>query len=339
MKKNKNLGLIFLVVAILISSAAFLSNYKNFSLYFNQHLLMNSVLYGSYEFDEDYYEQISSGYPNLTATAIPIKSIMGAYWIQKDSIERGLKYLRKGNKENPYLGFSDMILANFHQAFGRQDSFTYYARQAIKKLPNAPAHYALISRVYVQENKIDSLALLFNEIKDKVIDPEVWRVYLSAMVTNKYKVDTLEVNKNARIAKNLFGSINSLELLSDYTLYGKDKVDKAIVLRKIAIDSFYTNPRLSLEAIEKANILVPDNQTNIETSIEMNYLIKDFKRVIEIYDIVNQNEIVTFQPQIIEYIAIAYLNLEEFEKGCSLVQLLLNNQVNVSASVIRACNR
>ena len=203
MKKNNFLKTLVIVITCIISVFAALSNYRNFSLNIGQHKLLNAVLYSTYEFDDNYYERISSGYPNLTATAIPIKSIMGAYWIQKDSIDKGLDFLRKGNRENPYIGFSDMILANYHQAFGNQDSFAYYTRVAINKLPNSPAHYALMSRVFVLENKIDSLSMMFDKISNRVRDHEVWRVYLSAMVTNKYSLDTLKVKENALKAKEL----------------------------------------------------------------------------------------------------------------------------------------
>ena len=167
-KKNNFLKTLVIVITCIISVFAALSNYRNFSLNIGQHKLLNAVLYSTYEFDDNYYERISSGYPNLTATAIPIKSIMGAYWIQKDSIDKGLDFLRKGNRENPYIGFSDMILANYHQAFGNQDSFAYYTRVAINKLPNSPAHYALMSRVFVLENKIDSLSMMFDKISNRV---------------------------------------------------------------------------------------------------------------------------------------------------------------------------
>ena len=104
-EKNNFLKTLVIVITCIISVFAALSNYRNFSLNIGQHKLLNAVLYSTYEFDDNYYERISSGYPNLTATAIPIKSIMGAYWIQKDSIDKGLDFLRKGNRENPYWIF------------------------------------------------------------------------------------------------------------------------------------------------------------------------------------------------------------------------------------------
>mgnify|MGYP001457855175 CR=1 FL=1 len=164
---------------------------------------------GEYTFSDEYAERISSGYPSLSATDIPLKSMMGAYWINKDSLELGFKYLREGNKENPYLGFSEMIFANVYQALEMKDSFSYYARKAYKKLPNNPVHYALLGRIYVLEGKIDSLNLIFKEITSRVPDREVWRLYLSAMVYNKYSLDTIEVYENAKRAKSRIAGDNS----------------------------------------------------------------------------------------------------------------------------------
>jgi tetratricopeptide (TPR) repeat protein len=336
-KQNKNSNFFFFIIILIISVGALYSNYKNFYINIDQVKLLPNVLYQSDDVKDDYFERFSVDYPNLTATAIPIKSLMGAYWIQQDSIEKGMEYLRLGNKQNPFIGLSDMILANVYQAVGELDSFTHYSRNAIRKLPNAPTHYALIGRVYVLENKIDSLATMFNSISNKVTDVEVWKVYLSAMVTNKYKVDTVEVNKNARIAKELFANNESVELLSDYVLYGEDDVNESIKLREVAIDSFFSNSRYSINKIEKALSLVPDNLSNWETLIEMYFLNDKFKEVIEIYDDLNRNGNTQLKASVIEYIIISYLNLQDLGKGCYLAELLLENNVNLSSSVLNVC--
>ena len=337
MKQNKNSNFFFFIIILIISVGALYSNYKNFYINIDQVKLLPSILYQLDDVKDDYFDRYMVDYPNLTATAIPIKSLMGAYWIQKDSIEKGMEYLRLGNKQNPFIGLSDMILANVYQSVGAMDSFTHYSRNAIRKLPNAPTHYALIGRVYVLENKIDSLATMFNSISNKVTDVEVWKVYLSAMVTNKYEVDTVEVNKNAIIAKELFENNESINLLSDYILYGEDDVNESIKLRQVAIDSFFSNSQYSINKIEKALSLVPDNISNWETLIEMYFLNDQFKEVIETYDELNRKGNTKLKADVIEYIIISYLNLQDLRKGCYLAELLLENNVNLSSSVLNVC--
>ena len=100
------------------------------------------------------------------ATVIPLKSVLGAHWIINDSIDKGLNLLKEGAKDNPYLGYTDMIYASLFEELGMKDSFAYYARKAVSKLPNAPQHYVLLLKLMLQEEKIDSLDIIFNDIKD-----------------------------------------------------------------------------------------------------------------------------------------------------------------------------
>ena len=201
MRNNKLLYPIYIALFVLTIFSLF-SNYKNYRAYDQQATTYNAISSGKYEeFTEDYLKRISSGYPNLTATAIPFNTIIGAHWINRDSIDLGMEYLRKGNKDNPYIGFSDMIFANVYQAFQVKDSFEYYAREATRKLPNNPSHFALLGRVLLEEKKLDSFVMRFNDIINRVPDRQIWKLYLSAMVTEKYNADTIEVNENARKAK------------------------------------------------------------------------------------------------------------------------------------------
>ncbi len=336
MKRFKLKYLIFSVL-ILLSILSVVSNYKLYQSYINQHILLTAVMNGEYTFSDEYAERISSGYPSLSATDIPLKSMMGAYWINKDSLDLGLEYLRQGNRDNPYIGFSDMIFANVYQSLGMKDSFSYYTRKAYQKLPNNPAHYALLGRIYVEEGKIDSLDLIFKEITSRVPDREVWRLYLSAMVYNKYSLDTIEVYENAKKAKSIFPDNKQLNLTADYVLYGVENVKKSIVLNQIAIDTFDIAPSYSIKAIKEAIELVPDNMTYYETLIEVLFRQNMYSDVIEVYDRLNELNMTRLQTIPIEFISISYLNLNDLGKGCYLAKILNDSGHQLSPEVVRVC--
>ena len=337
MKKFKLKYLIFSLL-ILLSILSIVSNYKLYQSYINQHFLLTAVMNGEYTFSDEYAKRISAGYPSLSATDIPLKSMMGAYWINKDSLELGLEYLRQGNKENPYIGFSDMIFANVYQSLGMKDSFSYYTRRAYKKLPNNPAHYALLARIYVQENKIDSLDLIFKEITSRVPDREVWRLYLSAMVYNKYFLDTIEVYENAKKAKSIFPDNKQLNLTADYVLYGVENVKKSIELNQIAIDTFEVAPNYSINAIKQAIEKVPDNTTYYETLIEMQFRINKYQDVIDTYEKLNELKMTNLRANIIEFISISYLNTNDTSRGCYLAKILEDVNWSVSPGIRAVCS-
>ena len=337
MRDHKFTYLIYSLLFVL-AAFSFYSNYKNYLAFDNQIIINNVISSGRYEDIPEYYvDRMSEGYPNLSATSIPFNSLLGAYWINNDSIELGFKYLRKGNLDNPHLGYSDMIFANVYQALGNRDSLKYYANEAAKKLPNNPAHFALQGRIFIEEDKIDSLVQRFNEISKRVPDREVWRLYLSAMASSKYQLDTIEVNKNAKKAKLIFPNNKSINLTADYVLYGIENVKKSIELRQNAIDNYEENPQLSIKNINQSISLVPDNITSYEVLIEMLFRNENLSEVISVYDTLNEMNMTNLSANVIEFISISYVNTGDVQRGCYLANILNNVDYFVSPSLKNAC--
>lgn len=343
MRNNKYTTLLILGLFALAILSLY-SNYKNYYVSVRQNLILESIARGDYEFTDEYIDRISSGYPSLTSTVIPFNSIIGAHLINNDSLDLGLEYLKKGNKDNPYLGFSDMLLAYVYQNLQIQDSFVFYAKEANRKLPNSPIHFALLGNILLSEEKLDSFNFRFKEITNRVPDREVYRVYLSAMVTRKYDFDTIEVYANARKAKLLFGDDNTkgtkniVHLTADYVLHGVQNVKKSIELSDSAIDSYNNNPDLSIKKMKEATELVPDNRSYYEMLIEMLFKNSQFEDVIDVYDKLNDINMTALRANVIEFISISYLNTNDINRGCYLANILANNtNYNLSPDVRGVC--
>ena len=100
MKKNSLSYLVYFAV-ILLAGFSFFSNYKNYVAFDKQTNIINVINSGRYEdLSKEYIKKISTGYPNLSATAIPLNTILGAHYINTDSLELGFEYLRKGYLED-----------------------------------------------------------------------------------------------------------------------------------------------------------------------------------------------------------------------------------------------
>lgn len=325
---------------ILVSTITIYYNYKVFDANIDQQNQQYYIGQGVYDFTEKELKRLSTNYPSLNNTAIPFKSFLGAYYITHDSITKGIKFLEEGEKENPFLGYEDMLRAKLYETFGVKDSFEFYARTAVKKLPNVATHFILISRLYVMEQKIDSLEMLFNSIAKKDLgDAEVWKVYLTAMATNKKYVDSVKVFENALYAKSLFSKNQQIKLSANYVLYGIENVKKSIKLSKQAIDLFNSSPLKSIEYIREALTLVPDDITNYETLIEMLYTQNKYTEIIDIYEKLNDLDMTTIGLPTIEYIGISYLNLNDIQNGCYLIKLLEPYNYNISDPVRILCGQ
>jgi predicted Zn-dependent protease len=332
MKKNS-----FIAFLLIVSSLTIFSNFKVFKAYIGQEEIFNIITSSDYNMEEPFREQISSGYPSLSSTVIPFKSILGAHWIINDSIDKGLNLLREGQKDNPYLGFTDMLYAGLYEEVGMKDSFAHYARKAVSKLPNAPQHYILLVKTLLMEEKLDSLDIVFDNIKDNVNDPQLWQVYLAGAVDRIDKMDSLRVLENAKIAKSKY-NYDDVRLLADYVIYGQDKIKSSIELKKTAIDTFPSNPKYSIEIMNDIIEDIPDDIYNYETLIEMYFRDNQFLKVTQLYENLIDKEMVNFNATIVEFVTISYINSKQLQFGCYLAQQLNSARYKLSSSVALACN-
>jgi tetratricopeptide (TPR) repeat protein len=321
---------------LFLSICALISNYQVFYMNIDQQKLLDAVIYSTYEPDLEFYQKLESGYPTLTATAIPFKSVLGAYWINQDSISKAIKFLREGEKYNPFLGFSDMVFANIWDTSGNIDSMSYYTRRASSKLPNAPSNYILLSKIYLLEDKIDSLDMMFTKISSRVRDPEVWKVYLSAMVSNKGEIDSIKVLNYAKEAKIEFSELQ-IQLLANYIIYGEEIVKKNIELKENAVKIYNEDPDLSIEMMQQAVKSITDNVKNYETLIEMLFFQQRYSDVIENYKTLLTLGLNTVTYKTVELIAISYLNLNDIQNGCLLAQVLKDGKQKYSSSIDLVC--
>jgi pentatricopeptide repeat protein len=334
MQKN---SLYFFLIFICLGSV--LSNYKVFDANIKQYLIQNYLSAGEVSNIElDYLNRISTRYPTLSSTVIPLKGITGSYWLENDSISKGLDLLEEANKNNPYLGFPDAMIAQFYEFIGAKDSFNHYARKAFEKLPNAPQHYVLISKTLVNENKIDSLESFFNNTKEKIIDHQLYKIYFAAAIKNKEKFDTVSLNQNIKFAKAAWPRQKDLRLLTDYLTFGEEKIKEIVYLQQMAIDSFELDPEFSIKTMENITTEISDNIYNYEILFEMYFKNSNYDKVITLYNDLSKRNILNFNAVIVEFISISYINTNNFTKGCSLARVLNDYNYKLSQSLLLACN-
>ena len=329
------------LVILIITMFSLFSNYKKFVSSIDEINIFNSVASSTFNLDSNYLEKLSKLYPNLGSSAIPLKSILGGYYVTQDSISKGIDLLKKANLDNPYLGYPDMLLARVYEFTGQKDSFFYYTNQAYNKLPNNSASYLMLTKKLLSQKKFDSLSYFFNDISNRIVDINVWQIYLAAMfsVEDKYveyNIDALEVEQNARRAK-ILSDDQSLKLLADYIIYGRDVVAENYKKYEDAMNTFNDNPEYSIKLMSEVIDEIGDNLDFYEAIIEMYFQVNNFEMVVNIFSEMKTKNMTKIKSNILEMVSISYIYSNDIQSGCNLALLLFNNKYNLDSSVKIAC--
>ncbi len=107
----------------------------------------------------DKVDHITPDIPNITVTALPMKSIKARYYFENKKYDKALSLLNEGTSANPYVFYSENLKAQIFLKQGKIDSALVNAKKAFIGLPNNMLH----AGVFVQAL---SLKKDINEVKE-----------------------------------------------------------------------------------------------------------------------------------------------------------------------------
>ena len=129
--------------------------------------------------------------PNLVSNTVqPIEGMLGMYLWKNQRVEAAERYLRRGQKANPYMMYVENIRANMYYQKEKWDSAAYFAKLCLYERPRNPTYYqtfmACVARTY------DTATLrkgfeLYNKYHPK--DVFCWNLYLSNMLNASQGAD------------------------------------------------------------------------------------------------------------------------------------------------------
>ena len=151
-------------------------------------------------------------------------------------------------------------------------------------------------------------------------------------------MDSLSLKTNAKLAKSKFPTYEDIRLLSDYIIYGEDKIKNYVNLKQIAIDTFPENPNYSIKIMNDIIADISDNIFHYETLIEMYFQNHEYSKVISLYDELNDRKMTNISGLIIEFIAISYVNTNNIPFGCYLADQLNQANYKLSQPIALTCN-
>lgn len=190
--------------------------------------------------DEQFYDNLITDLPNLSATCIPIKAVKASYLSYKknptvEEINLAKKYLKQAINDNPYIKIPEAELSKIYFYEQKNDSAIYYGKLAFEGLKKNPIHFAHYSAALASVGDTATIRNIYENLdyKDFLID----KLYLTAMT------EVIDQDKSRKITE----AVEYLSIDDDqykvniYILnHGRENVMNAMDLNEKA-ETFFSN--------------------------------------------------------------------------------------------------
>ena len=167
--------LVFIIGLFFLITLSYASFKKVNSSYF-QAVLLYDFNNGTNYFNLENEDKFDDNFPNITATALPIKYLKAKYYLQIDSIETAKKLIHKSIKENPYISAPQALLAKIYLDEKEIDSALIYSKQAFNGLSDNNRHRDVYFKTLKELKDSINLDLAFEKIKN--INADHWYDYV-----------------------------------------------------------------------------------------------------------------------------------------------------------------
>lgn len=291
-----------------------------FNSYNQQLALLADLNSDSWDRPMGFIEDIEVDFPNLSATAIPLKAIQAQYYIYNDSVIKGMTLVDEviADKTNPYIMLPEALKAKYFNTLGQKDSAYYYSRKAFSGLPRNPFHIAELIRSLNSEQKKDSIDEYFKQVKYP-FNYQVWRIYLAAALgedsdnefAKETAIEAIEITQNRNQKNDL------LRITSFMNLYGKDIFEKSLEIENNA-NNYYNQDNFEEAKILYENLieLIPANFMYKENLAVCLFNLKDFAGSAKFLEEVESEGHILDESQIF-ILGISLYNINRISDSCN----------------------
>jgi tetratricopeptide (TPR) repeat protein len=273
---NKSYLFLFPVILVLIS----ISSFKVYDSYVKQDSLLNDFNKQKFVTSLDYIESIDDDYPNITATALPIKAIKANYYTNDSVVSR---LLDLSIKDNPYIKYPQALKSIRFKDQGLLDSSLYFARDAFNAIPNNELHaIAYLSILTTLKDTIAMDSVL--NITKSLNSSNIWSAYLSdlLLIDISFSEDKLSVFNQAI---DLFPGDSRFEFYKKNFVMGDLLINETGKVYLQATSEFEQKKFLkSAQTYLAGSKLDPTDPSFLENAAHSYYLLKDKAKALKLFD-------------------------------------------------------
>ena len=228
-------SLSFILVALVLGISVHIISFKSLT---KQGQLLYEFNNAQYNMTRAQLDDISHDFPNLTETAMPIKSMKARYYYLQGNKEEAYQMIDEGAKDNPQIFFSENLKAQFLFQEGKLDSAYVYAKKAFEGLPNNMPHYDMYMKTLVAKRDFNTIDQTFEKMISLAGNQKiVWTIYIRSLAQTRSLGDPFAMDKAAS-AYQLFPQDETIFSLYRMLTYGQQRMVEAENLNNQATEAY-----------------------------------------------------------------------------------------------------
>lgn len=286
-----------------------------------------------YEFNNAKYnmtraqlDDISHDFPNLTETAMPIKSMKARYYYLQGSKEEAYQMLEEGAKDNPQIYFSENLKAQFLFNEGKIDSAYVYAKKAFEGLPNNMPHYDMYMKTLVAKRDLTALDQTFEQMLSLAGNQKIiWTIYIRSLAQTRSLGDPFAMQKGAEAYK-LYPTDETIFALYRMLTYGQQRMVEAEKIYQEASSKYNSKEYeqaalLFKEAFDKDPL---QHTYSLNTGLAY-YEGRQFENAIKYFDLAQTSKDSSIQERSLRYKGLSLYSAGRRPEACAIFLKLRNN--------------
>ncbi|MDG2397227.1 MAG: O-antigen ligase family protein [Flavobacteriaceae bacterium] len=321
--KNKILYKIFFSISFLVILFCTVIHYISYNSLTKQGKLLYEFNNNSFKMSVSEVDQISDTFPNLTETALPIKSMKARYYYLNNLKEKAYQYASLGAKDNPYIYFSENLKGQFFFQEGKIDSAYVLSKVAFDNIPRNKPHFDLYMRTLISKKDFNGIDKAFERAKEVFgNDPIIWQIYLQALAQTRSIGDPIAMEMASK-AHNLFTGNDSIFTLYKILTYGQYRMAQAEKIGKEAIELYNKKEfQVAFEKFKEANDLDPlDPVYPLNAGLSL-YESKQYEKAIHFFNIAIPRKFKDHSLRAMRYKALSLYILNRRQEACLIFDKL-----------------
>jgi tetratricopeptide (TPR) repeat protein len=270
-------------------------------------------------------DNISHDFPNLTETAMPIKSMKARYYYLQGNKEEAYQMIDQGAKDNPQIFFSENLKSQFLFQEGKLDSAYVYAKRAFDGLPNNMPHYDMYMKTLVAKRDLTSLDQTFEKMISLAGNKKIiWTIYIRSLAQTRSLGDPFAMDKAAS-AYQLYPNDETIFSLYRLLTYGQQRMVEAENLSNQATVA-YNNKEygkaatLFFQAFDKDPL-----QHTYSLNAGLGYFeSKQYDKAIQFFDLALTSKKESTKEKALRYKGLSMYSLGRGPEACAVFLVLRN---------------